>query len=108
MRAKLPELALALLVRAFLGRVQKLARASRRREARRDRNGAASPSRAAVPPQRGPLMLLTLGCFALGLPVMILFELPLTRVLGVALMLGFIVCGVFLVANPTFLGREEE
>lgn len=52
-------------------------------------------------------MLLMLGSFALGLPLMIIFEATLTRILGVGLMFTFIVSGVFLIANPAFLAQEE-
>ena len=53
-------------------------------------------------------MKLTFACLILGLPLMLLFEHPLTRIAGVLLCLGFIVSGVFLIANPEDLGREEE
>jgi hypothetical protein len=58
-----------------------------------------------------PLLLLV------GVGLMIPFEGPATRVPGMACLFGFIVCGVFLVADPEFLaaddrvgsnGREEE
>jgi hypothetical protein len=53
-------------------------------------------------------MKLTFGCLILGLPLMLLFENPFTRIAGVLLCLGFIVSGVFLIANPEDLGRDEE
>jgi hypothetical protein len=52
-----------------------------------------------------------------GLALMIPFEGPAFRVPGMACLFGFIVCGVFLVADPEFLaagdrvgsnGTEEE
>jgi energy-converting hydrogenase Eha subunit C len=55
-----------------------------------------------------PLLTVTLGCFLLGSAVMIAFEAPLARIVGVALLFGFIVAGVFLVADPAFLDRDEE
>jgi len=55
-----------------------------------------------------PLLVVTLGCFLLGSAVMIAFEAPLARIVGVALLFGFIVAGVFLVADPAFLDRDEE
>jgi energy-converting hydrogenase Eha subunit C len=55
-----------------------------------------------------PLLAVTLGCFLLGSAVMIAFDAPLARIVGVALLFGFIVSGVFLVANPAFLEREED
>ena len=53
-------------------------------------------------------MKLMFACLILGLPLMLLFEHPLTRIAGVLLCLGFIVSGVFLIANPEDLGRDEE
>ena len=53
-------------------------------------------------------MRLTFACLILGLPLMLLFDYPLTRIAGVLLCLGFIVSGVFLIANPEDLGRDEE
>ena len=47
-------------------------------------------------------------CFVLGSLVMLAFEAPLARIVGVALLFGFIVSGVFLVASPEFLARDEE
>jgi energy-converting hydrogenase Eha subunit C len=55
-----------------------------------------------------PLLAVTLVCFVLGSAVMIAFEAPLARIVGVALLFGFIVSGVFLVADPAFLDRDEE
>ena len=52
-------------------------------------------------------MKVMFACLVLGLPLMLLFEHPLTRVAGVLLCLGFIVSGVFVIANPDDLGREE-
>jgi hypothetical protein len=57
---------------------------------------------------RERLLGLTIGCFVLGSAVMILFEAPLARIVGVALLFGFVVSGVFLVASPEFLARDEE
>ena len=53
-------------------------------------------------------MKVMFACLILGLPLMLLFEHPLTRVAGVLLCLGFIVSGVFVIANPDDLGREAE
>ena len=71
--------------------------------------GHARPGvRAARPAlQAGGLMKLMFACLILGLPLMLLFDHPLTRIAGVVLCLGFIVSGVFLIANPEDLGRDE-
>jgi uncharacterized membrane protein len=50
---------------------------------------------------------LTLGSFVLGSAVMLAFEAPLARIVGVALLFAFIVSGVFFVADPEFLARDE-
>lgn len=52
-------------------------------------------------------MKLMLTCLILGLPLMLLFENTFTRIAGVLLCLGFIVSGVFVIANPDDLGRDE-
>ena len=58
--------------------------------------------------RRGPLLPVCVGCFVAGALDMILFEAPLARIVGVALLFAFIVSGVFLVADPDWLGRDEE
>ena len=45
----------------------------------------------------------TLGCLVLGLALMIPFESTPTRIAGVLALIGFIVCGVFLIASPAQL-----
>ncbi len=105
---RVPELVLAVVARFLLGRAQSLARRTHREEGSRGRRRAAPREiPTPEPPRRGPLMLLMLGSFALGLPLMIIFEATLTRILGVGLMFTFIVSGVFLIANPAFLAQEE-
>ena len=58
--------------------------------------------------RRPPLLAVCVACFVIGAADMIAFEAPLARIVGVALLFGFIVSGVFLVADPAFLGRDEE
>lgn len=53
-------------------------------------------------------MKLMFACLILGLPLMLLFENTITRIAGVLLCLGFIISGVFVIANPEDLGREPE
>jgi energy-converting hydrogenase Eha subunit C len=57
---------------------------------------------------RPRLLPVCVACFVLGTLVMILFEAPLARIVGVALLFAFIVTGVFLVASPEFLARDED
>jgi hypothetical protein len=54
------------------------------------------------------LLGLTVGSLVLGGLVMLLFEAPLARIVGVALLFCFIVSGVFLIADPAWLARDEE
>ena len=48
------------------------------------------------------------GSLAVGLVLMIGFEHDVTRVLGVLALFTFIVTGVFLIADPAFLERDED
>jgi hypothetical protein len=43
-----------------------------------------------------------------GVALMIPFEATVTRVLGVAALLAFVVCGVFAIATPEYLAREDD
>ena len=56
---------------------------------------------------RRRLTALMLGCLVLGLALMLGFEAPLARIVGVPALFGFIVAGVFLIADPVFLGEED-
>jgi energy-converting hydrogenase Eha subunit C len=58
--------------------------------------------------RRPPLLAVCVACFVVGSAVMLAFDAPLARIVGVALLFGFVVSGVFLVANPEFLARDEE
>jgi hypothetical protein len=69
------------------------------------------PAPAPVPesrPPRSPLLVVMLACLVLGLPLMLLFENTFTRIAGVLLCFGFIISGVFVMANPADLGRDAE
>ncbi len=43
-----------------------------------------------------------------GMVLMVAFEHPVTRVLGLLCLFGFIVGGVFLIADPAFLRADED
>ncbi len=59
--------------------------------------------------RRAPrLRAATLACLLLGLALMLPFKATVTLALGIALLLAFVVCGVFLVADPAFLQGDEE
>ncbi len=49
-----------------------------------------------------------LGLFLVGAPLVVLFDSTLVRVLGALALCGFIVAGVFLVADPAFLDPEDD
>ena len=51
---------------------------------------------------------LMLGCLVVGLGLMLAFESAIARTLGVLALFAFIVIGVFLIADPEFLAREED
>lgn len=53
------------------------------------------------------LPVIALGCFVLGVALMIPFEAWYTRVLGVGALFAAIVVGVFAIARPDFLEDEE-
>ena len=51
---------------------------------------------------------LMFGSLAVGLVLMIGFDTWYTRLFGVLALFTFIVTGVFLIADPAFLEREED
>jgi hypothetical protein len=53
-------------------------------------------------------MRIALACFVLGVVLMVGFDAPVTRVLGVGLLVAFVVCGVFALASPERLAQEED
>ena len=55
---------------------------------------------------RGVVVLL--ACLVVGVGLNVAFEYTITRVVGMLLLFAFIVIGVFLIADPEFLGREED
>ena len=61
-----------------------------------------------APMTRRPLLLFMLASLAIGLVLMLLFEATLTRIVGVTALFAFIVSGVFLIADPAFLGPDED
>ena len=50
---------------------------------------------------------LMLSSFVVGLVLMVGFEHPVTRVLGLLALFTFIVTGVFLIADPKSLDEEQ-
>ena len=49
-----------------------------------------------------------LAAALVGVVLMVGFESTITRVLGLLCLFGFIVGGVFLIADPDLLGKGEE
>jgi hypothetical protein len=57
---------------------------------------------------RGRAAMIVLACFLLGVGLMIPFEEWYTRLFGVAFLLGSIIGGTFVIAEPGFLSADEE
>lgn len=53
------------------------------------------------------LRWITVACGVLGVGLMLPFHATITLVLGVTFMFSFVVCGVFLIAEPGFLEGDE-
>jgi hypothetical protein len=49
-----------------------------------------------------------LVCLVAGLGLMLFSELTVTRVLGVLALFAFVVIGVFTIADPEFLARDDD
>jgi hypothetical protein len=58
--------------------------------------------------RRPPLLTITVGSLVLGGAVMLASEAPAARIVGLALLFCFIVSGVFLMADPERLARDED
>ena len=54
------------------------------------------------------LTALTIAAFAVGAGVMVVFESVVARLVGVAGLATFIVCGLFLIAHPDYLGEDDQ
>jgi len=54
------------------------------------------------------LMRATVACGVLGVALLFPFDAPVTLALGVAFLIAFVVCGVFLIAEPGFLEDTNE
>jgi predicted membrane protein len=56
---------------------------------------------------RGRLGAFTLAALVVTVVMMIPFEETITRIVGVVAMFAFIVSGVFLIASPSYIERED-
>jgi hypothetical protein len=54
------------------------------------------------------LAALTVASFVLGIALMVPFDYAITRALGVLALFGFIVSGVFLIADPDVIARDDD
>ena len=54
------------------------------------------------------LRVATVACGVLGVALLFPFDATITLALGVAFLFAFIVCGVFLVAEPGFLEGDDK
>jgi len=57
---------------------------------------------------RRALVALVLTCFLAGVVVMIGFETPLTRAVGVACLFAFVAGGLFLIVDPVLRSDEAD
>jgi len=57
---------------------------------------------------RGRLLPAAVACLVVGAVLMVFFEGPVTRVLGVAFLVAWIVLGVFTLASPEYLARADD
>ncbi len=68
-----------------------------------------SPGRLAnIKQGRDARFFVMMGSIALAVPLMLLFDTLLTRLVGVALLFTFVVAGVFAIADHEFLSEEDE
>lgn len=81
--------------------------AGRRRSSRRPHPTTESSATPWLGPSKGPLLALMIASACIAVPLMIIFEHPITRIVGVIGLLAFIISGVFVIANPAFLEAEE-
>lgn len=58
--------------------------------------------------RHGRLAPAAIACLVVGLVLMIPFDLAVTRLLGVAALVAFIVLGTVAVATPEYLARDPD
>ena len=103
------EFFVAVVLRGLLGRASRPAPAAAAPRRRRGRSPAAATPVAAAPAGRPPgkRALVPLGLLALGIVLMIPFEAWFTLLAGVLALFAFIITGVFMIASPAMLDRED-
>jgi hypothetical protein len=58
--------------------------------------------------RRPSLVAATVAAFVVGAGLLVAFEKALTLAIGVALLLAFVVLGVFAIASPEYLARAPD
>jgi hypothetical protein len=58
--------------------------------------------------RRPSLLAATLAAFILGAGLLVTFEKALTLAVGIVLLFGFVVLGVFTIASPEYLARHPD
>jgi hypothetical protein len=97
------DFAVGLVLKVLFDRLDRGCPAASPRPAPATRSAAPEPS-----VKRRPLLSFMLASLAIGLALMLAFHAPLTRIAGVAALFAFIVSGVFLIADPGFLGPDDD
>jgi hypothetical protein len=100
----------ALLLKAVLDKMARDEPRAVRAAPERTRRGRATPAR---PPDRetpaSPRRAVpALALLAVGALLMLLFESPVTRVIGVLALFGFVVAGAFAIADPRWLASAPD
>jgi hypothetical protein len=92
-----------------------LDRTARRRPVRAPARSPAPPADSAPTPRRRPetpartaRAVPALVLLAVGAITMVVFESTLTRVIGVLALVGFVIAGVFAIADPRWLASAPE
>jgi hypothetical protein len=99
----------ALAIKAVLDRLGDSGPAPPPAPARTLSTAARQPRRAAADtPARPARAYPALALLAVGAPAMLIFESPVTRVIGVLALAGFVVAGVFAIADPRWLGSAPD
>lgn len=102
------EFARGFALKLLLEKLGKRVTKKRPKGGRRRRRSESRTPRTPQPAPRGPLFALMLASGGIAVPLMIIFDSPITRIVGVLGLFAFIVAGVFVIADPAFLEQEES
>jgi uncharacterized membrane protein len=56
---------------------------------------------------RRTLQAVVIACLAVGVVLMLAFDNTVTRVIGVTCLLAYVAGGLFLIADPSYLGGDD-